>query len=254
MVSLEEMVERLKTNPSVVGVAEYGSAVLGDGPILGDYDLLAILKPPDPQVESLHFCLGGTPVDLNLRTIDQIRSLSRAVGFDSILLDARIIHDPSGIVRDELAALNARHQEAPASFCSETDIAMKRHGARHAIDKARAQLDSPPTLRRFLVHQNVYWLTQSYFEVRDLQFEGEKRALAHLREHEPRLSGLIDRFYGTTDQEEQLTLVEDIAGIVLEPVGGLWNHDELLAFGSSDDTGLQERGRQAFGWLFGEDA
>jgi len=251
VVSLGEMIERLKANASVVGLVEYGSAALGDDAILGDYDLVAFLEPPDPQVESLHFCVGETPVDLNLRTVDQIRALSRAVGFDSILLDARVIHDPSGIVAEELAALKVRHQQAPVPSCSETDLAMKRHGTRHAIDRARARLDTSPTLCCFLLHQNVYWLTQSYFEVRNLQFPGEKRALAYLRENEPQLSNLMDRFFGTTDPGKLLATAEQIAAIALQPVGGPWNHDELLAFGPAGDIDLQKKGREVYAELFG---
>ncbi len=74
MRSIPELIEKLVSNPGVVGLIEYGSACHQDVNILGDYDLFAVLKQRDPDVESLHFYVGSIPVDLGLKTLDDRRT------------------------------------------------------------------------------------------------------------------------------------------------------------------------------------
>ena len=69
MKSIYEIVDTLSNNPKVVGLIEYGSAKLNAEEILGDYDLVVVVKERDPDVESLHFHVDGIPVDLNIRSL-----------------------------------------------------------------------------------------------------------------------------------------------------------------------------------------
>jgi hypothetical protein len=121
-----------------------------------------------------------------------------------------------------------------------------RHGARHTFDKLRAGRDLPPLLKHYMLHQCVYWAVAQYFEIRGLQYKGEKHALAYLEENEPQLVEWLQRFYSTTDPDKQATLAAAIEQAVLAPVGGLWEKDELLTFGD------QAMGRRVFQILFGE--
>ena len=118
MDSIQDLVDTLVAHPAVVGLIEYGSARHEDEKVLGDYDLVAVLTERDPKVESIHFYVAKIPVDLSLRTLDDIRAITRVVGFDAVLLDGRIIHDPSGGVSREIQALRKRHQECRAPSLS----------------------------------------------------------------------------------------------------------------------------------------
>ncbi len=255
MNSIGDLIAKLEKNSEVVGLLEYGSAAHSDPEIEGDYDLIVVLRHALPLVESLHFRVGGIPVDINLRSFDQIKALEYAIGFDAILFESRVVHDPSGQLAIELEALTKRHERAEPTWATADDIAKMRHGTRHAFDKIHARMSTSPTLCSYILQQNVYWLIRSYFAVREMDFPGEKRALAHLSQHERELHDLVERFYETADRERQLGLSERIADIVLAPVGGMWKDDELLAFGEShgeDGSGdLQADGRRAFVSLFG---
>ena len=112
MQSIKSMVATLMDNPDELGLLEYGSSSAGDAQIPGDYDLLAILNNMTPRVESLHFYVDGIPVDLNLRTLDEIHRVARATGFDRILLDGRVIYDPSGSLTQEIQDLKERDRQA----------------------------------------------------------------------------------------------------------------------------------------------
>lgn len=246
MESIRELVEKLIGSPDVVGLIEYGSAQYQDRDIHGDYDLFAVLTERAPEVESLHFYVGDTPVDLNLRTLDEIRVIVRAEGFDSVLLDGRIIHDPSGGVSREIRALRERHQKSSSPTLSPRKVGGLRHGARHTFDKLRDGRHGSTTLGRYMLHQCVYWALPQYFEVRGLQYRGEKHALAYLRQNEPDLYDAFKRFYASADFDRQARLAKTIEEEVLAPIGGLWKRGEILAFGD------QAKGREVFQKLFGD--
>jgi len=245
--SLDEMLQRLKENEMVLGLVEYGSARNTDDVIEGDYDLIVVLEEYDPKVESLHFFVGGVPVDLNLRSIDSLAKMKRAEGFESVLLRGRVIHDPSGRVQHELDALRERQEALPLAPLDPSKIGGLRHGARHTFGKIRSRGKSNPTLTRYLLHQCVYWAVQQYFEIRGIEYQGEKHALAFLEAREPALYEAIEGFYASTNLDELVSQARRIEEIVLSPVGGLWQEGEILTFGDP------HKGEKMFKRLFGEE-
>lgn len=246
MKSISEMISTLRKNSAVVGLIEYGSSRHHDVCICGDYDLIVVVAERDPEVESLHFRVDGVPVDMNLRSLDDIRGIRCVEGFDSVLLDGNIIHDPTGRLAREIDEL--RKRDAAALRCgTNPDIAVMRHGHRHILDKVRSRRESMPTLSSYLLHQGVYWLVRQYFEVRDLPFKGDNHALGFLREHEPKVFLSLERFYRIADCAEQTELFRSMAEAILAPVGGLWQDEEVLTFGD------QEKGRAILHGLLGRE-
>ena len=240
-----QLVKCLQGHPDVVGLIEYGSARYQDDHFGGDYDLIVVLPERDLDVESLHFQLAGLPVDLNLRSLEDLRSLTRADGFDAVLLEGRIIHDPSGQVGRELRELGRRHEQTSAPQMTSGRVAAMRHGARHTFDKIRNGRHADTTLGRYMLHQLVYWALPQYFEVRGLPYQGEKQALASLGQMDPELHGDFREFYGTVDWERQVELARRIEEQVLAPVDGLWQDGEVLVFGD------REKGMALFRRLLG---
>ncbi len=151
MQSIDGMIALLVAHPEVLGLMEYGSARHDDESIHGDYDLFIVLKHKDSQVESLHFYVDGVPVDLNLRSLDEISSSALATGLDQTLLEARIIYDPSGRVVKEIRALKRRQEQAPSQTTSHERIAYIRHGTKHIFDKVRMRLDSMPIVSAYML-------------------------------------------------------------------------------------------------------
>ena len=244
--SIGQMVQALSDSPLVLGLIEYGSTSATNAEVIGDYDLIVVLNHEYPNVESLHFYVDGNPVDLNLRSLDEIRNLQCAAGFESVLLDGRVIFDPSGSVAQELHHLSERHRQSTPASLSAEGIAFIRHGTKHIFDKVEHRIHSNPTLCAFLLHQNVYWLIHNYLALRGLEFRGEPSTLDFLKQNEPETYGLVERFYMSRSLQEQLNLAISIAHLTLEPVGGMWGGDELLVFGDV------EAGQEMFARLFGQ--
>jgi hypothetical protein len=251
MQTIDEMISTLKHHPSVLGLIVYGSDHQADDYAIGDCDLFVVLDDKDPTVESLHFYVGSVPVDLNLVTLDEIRRLDVTDGFHLVaLLDGKALHDPTGKITRTLEELRRRRQQSPPQALSAHAIAFTRHGHRHVFDKIRGRLDTKPVFCRFLLSTNIYWLVGTYFHVRGILFKGEKHAIEYLQHHEPEVYEAMVEFYATHDLERQVEITHAISKQVLAPVDGMWQNDEILAFGDGSSEELQERGHETFRKLF----
>lgn len=251
MNNIREMIESLKHNPNVVGILEYGGRDASENLATGDYDLMIILHSCNPMVTSLHFDVGDVPVDLNLFPLAALRQLTLDNSFElQVIVEGRVIYDPTGEVqrqKERLLQAVALHQVEP---WSEHTIAFIRHGHRHLFDKVQGRLQSMPTLCQVLLYTNIYWLLENYFRLRYLPFRGPKQALAYLQEHDEVLYSLIEAFYRASSLEEKFVLSHQITAMVLEPVGGMWQKGEILAFGKEETRDLQQQGLRVYTELF----
>lgn len=244
MQTIKEMIKTLKSNPNVLGLVEYGSSHKQDDYTTGDYDLFVILKTKDNNIESLHFFINNTPLDLNIRTLKEVRELKFAKGFETAFLDARIIYDPTGKVKQELQKLIQRQTKHKPTGMTEHAIAFTRHGHKHIFDKIKGRIAEMPLLCKLLLNTNIYWLIETYFNVRNLQFKGEKYAIAFLEKNEPKIFRLIKDFYSAERPTEHVEISKRLTELILAPVGGVWKNDEVLAFG--DEKKLQQKGKELF--------
>lgn len=249
MQTIKEMILVLESNKDVLGLIEYGSPHKHDDFLTGDYDLFVILKTKDSDIESLHFYINNIPVDLNIRTPEEIKKLKFAKVFETALLDGRVIHDPTGEVKRELQELIQRHKQSKPKGITEHAIAFTRHGHKHIFDKIKGRLEETPLLCRVLLNTNIYWLIETYFKVRNLQFKGEKHAIEYLEKHEPEIYKKIVSFYAAEDIQQQVEISKGLTEHVLRPVGGVWSDNEILAFGDGVKN-TQQKGKELFQKLF----
>ena len=244
------MIKTLKANAEILGLVEYGSPHKDDNYATGDYDLFVILKSKPNDVESLHFYINKTPIDLNIKTLEEIKRSKFAKGFETALLEERVIHDPSGKVRLELQKLILRHKKHKSQKISEHSIAFIRHGHKHVFDKIKGRLEKMPLLCNILLCTNIYWLIESYFNIRNIQFKGEKHALAYLEKNEPEIFQGITNFYSAKTLKQQVKISKTLTKLILNPVGNAWKDDEVLAFGDENTKNLQQKGKKLFQKLF----
>lgn len=102
----------------------------------------------------------------------------------------------------------------------------------------------------FLLGVNMYWLVQTYFEVRNLPFKGEKHALSYLKLNEFDIYKSIEGFYAATSLHQRVEISKRLTELVLRPAGGQWKKDEILAFGDGKTKDLQKKGKELFQKLF----
>lgn len=251
--SMREMIQKLSEKQEILGLVEYGSAHYKDSDnISGDYDLLAITnKPLSDSVESLHFYIQHIPVDLNFRSIEYLKKQFNLYGFDSAFLYNRVIYDPKGVVFAELDRLKKTSESnRQVKPLPSHDIAGCRHGHKQVIDKVKKKADANPVLCRFLLNTDIYWLIMSFFSVRGMEYPGEKQALAYISEMETDIFNKLEQFYAAGDIEKKVKMVSDLTEMVLAPINGPLQEDEVVSFGSRKEPELQEKGRSLYNSLF----
>ncbi|MEO2004002.1 MAG: hypothetical protein ABGY41_07860 [Candidatus Poribacteria bacterium] len=187
---LSDLIRRLKSNPDVLGIARYGTRAPDDMTPGGDFDLFVILRERPADVESVHFHCGGIPVDMNVRTLADLRADAPLTEIDIAIATSELLYDPTGDVAALSTAVAERWQAATPRL-TEHEINWSRFCQRHALDKVRHRLDSEPLLADLLLSTNVYWLLQTYFRVRSVPYPGEKPALAHIQDAEPAMCTLM---------------------------------------------------------------
>ncbi len=229
--TVQELIARLRAQPAVAGIVRYGNRPVAATGVGGDLDLFILVDERPPDVESLHFYVGGVPVDLNVRTWRDLEQDEPLTPIDDTIYQGEILYDREGDLSRRLAALTARRMQPPRPL-SAHDIAFLRFGQRHSLDSVAGRLDSHPILCRLVLESHLYWAIQHYFLVRRLPYHGEKAALHYLERHEPELWRDLGQFYAASDLPERLTLAEALGEHVLAPVGGLWRQDEVLTFGT----------------------
>ena len=249
--NLKALVTQLKRNPSVIGLARYGSRSPADLSAGGDFDLFVFVEDRPHDIESIHFYVAGIPVDLNIRCLEDLHRLEPLTPFDTALIDAEILYDRIGTLPQELAALDERWQREPGQL-TEHGVNMRRFCQQHVLDKARGRTATDRLLCQFLLATNIYWLVEAYFAVRCLHFPGEKHALKWLSAKEPQIHAEISRFYESDDLDEKLEMNERLTELVLAPVGGPWRRDELMVLATGPDAvHLLSQGETIFRSLLG---
>ena len=246
---IASLIDQLKSNPEVLGLIRYGGRSVGEDAQGGDFDLFAIVRGRDSDLESLHFYWRTIPVDLSLRTRQDLQRESPISHIDVHLLEGEILFDRKGDLPDLLEI--ARGQWTDANILlTEQDIKFSRFSHTHALDKVRGRLTTEPLFCEFLLSANILWLVKSYFNIRRKPYPGEKGALSSLMEKEPEIGGRIKAFFDSKSLKEKLRISEKLTELVLAPVGGSWRRGEVVGLGvDCKSKNLCKKASQAFSLL-----
>ena len=248
---ISELIERLQSNSEVVGLVRYGSRTLHDTTPGGDLDLFVVVRSREPQLESIHFDWDGLPVDLGLRTLEDLDREEPVSWVDQLLVSGDVIYDQTGRLRSRVESAAKRWEcsrELP-----ENEIALCRFYQQHVLNKVDGRLTEDPTFSQMLLSINICWLMHIYFKVRALIFPGERAALRWFRENDPEVSSRIASFFATNDIHTRFGISVELTETVLEPIGGPWQPGEVIGIGVDNcATNLEEKANFVFKQLLGE--
>lgn len=244
--NLEELVIKLKNNSIVISIIEYGSRSYYDSYGNGDYDIFVIVEERFYSIESLHFYINDIPVDLNIRTIEDLKREKPLSFIDFSIYEGRVIYDKNNVVCNLIRENKQNWNEEENSF-SEHDIAFDRFSKKHVLDKVKGRLDTNPILCNLLLDTNIYWLIQSYFKFNKMAYLGEKKAISYIKKKEPDIYQQLEEFYQKSNLEDKVSITEKIIDLVLKDVGGLWKQNEIIAFGINREVNnLKEKGKKIY--------
>jgi len=248
--NLKELIIQLKNNSNVVSIIEYGSRNYCDSSIGGDYDIFVIVKDRLFSIESLHFYINEIPVDLNIRTVEDLKKKEPLSFIDLSIFDGRIIYDKNNTVNKLLKENKGKWFQKKTDYISEHDIEFERFSKKHVLDKVKGRLKTNPVMCQLLLNTNVYWLLQSYFKFNNMNYPGEKGAINFIKKNEPDIYKKIKDFYHTDNLEEKVVLTKKLSNQILKNLGGLWQKDEIIAFGINNNIeNLKKKGKKVYNEL-----
>lgn len=251
MKTIQDLIDRLKCHPRVIGIVRYGSRSVDDLSPGGDFDLFVFMDQRPTDLESIHFHVGDISVDLSLRTIDDLHSPQPIDDIDLVLLTAEILYDPTENLTEILPSLGSKWNREVAPL-TEHEIHFNRFCQQHVLDKVKGRFASNPLLCEFLLSTNIFWLIQTYFRVRLMPYLGENGALEWLEEHDGEIYNTICQFYAVSALAEKLSISEQLTDLVLSPIQGGWKKGEILAFGTNPEAAdIETKAKQIYSELIG---
>jgi hypothetical protein len=215
-----ELIEVLKSQRNVLGILEYGSRPPG----AADTDLCVVVSERPRGLESVHFWLKSGPVDLNVRTLRDLRGSGLEREFDDALREGTILWERE---TGTLSGLCARAQACPLGT---SKLARMRHGHAHYLTKLTYYRDRKPLLCHVLLCGAVHWLLRSYAAIHGLRYEGEKAVLRAIEENAPAIYAQLEALFRARSLSDKIEELERITAEVLEPIGGPWRRGEVLYF------------------------
>ncbi|MBF0315355.1 MAG: hypothetical protein HQK52_18180 [Oligoflexia bacterium] len=234
--NIPSMINKLRNNPLVIGIVEFGKNSYEQVIETGDYDLFVVLEKKNEHVKVFQFFINETLIDMNLITLDEIDVLKINNNFELNLLNGKIIYDPTGKVSEATEKLLEKWELSTPNLLSEHLVAQIRNGHRHYFEKIRNRSKTEPLLCHILLMRNMHWNLLNYFRVRNYKFKGaalgERKELEEIRKNDISMYELIEQFYATTDIDEKIKISIELTEKNLQPCGGMMKNDEIITRGN----------------------
>ncbi len=234
-VSLEEVIARLSTNKTVLGILQIGSLRGGQVGVESDYDLVIILDETQKR-----WFVGVTTIDHRFTDLIFVnRSAVQAV----LDLDLQIEQEDyrAPIVRwfrdgELLCAKNGLVGRAQEKVKRGDWIKPIRedvaYGAWFRINYNLAQLrrmilSADPLYQQVVDIRMVVYGTSDlwfgYFAQRNMEWSGDKTAIRYLSEHDPEFLQTFQQFAeGSQNRTAKFEAYERAASLATAPMGGIW--------------------------------
>lgn len=226
--SPEELIDCLRANPDVLGILRCGSASR-PGEKAADLDLCLVVRQRPPGLEAAHFWVGDTPLDMNIRTLEELTSgcVSGAPVLEDVLRCGEILFERSPGALTEIAkSEDSDHPKTP--LLDDRLKAEMRFCYAHLVRKLETHVDDEPLLCELLLGGAVHNILETYRIVHGLSNSGEKGTLKTLSQRDPHLLSHLKGSLGNASLGERIEAFRCFADGVVAPVGGLWRKDEVV--------------------------
>jgi predicted nucleotidyltransferase len=245
---LEDVLSKLKNNPSVDAILITGSTANNTMHEHSDYDLACILRNAPPKImgvttfvdhkfseiffyslEEVKQALENKIIDLNTKE-GWIANWSR---------DGKIVCDKSGL----LGRLKLKSQKI-GNDVGESLVYRSWYRINYNLvqDTRYFEFDREiyQTALKIKLLNSILQVFLGYFEIIKIAWTGEKEAVKWLKENDP---AFLDLFQQCLDAngDGKFKLYKKLAELALEPVGGAWKANAVAIMPSSDvnEKGLE---------------
>lgn len=249
--TLDEVIGRLARQEEVVGIVLLGSTAKAALTADSDYDLLLILEQLAVPLHVVFTTIDGRLADVifsDRRFIDHIlrddalEPESAAAGnLMNWLQKGQVVYDHTG----QIGLAQAKIQEGvwllppdqKAVYNVWKGIHYNYHQTRRMLAAADPVYQTAVDLRLTYMLADVWF---GYFTVRQLPWEGEKKAVRYWQSHDPDYLAVFQSYLVTTERQERFALYTQLAQRTLEPIGGLIHTPATLVTLPGDDWAVTD--------------
>jgi hypothetical protein len=212
--TIEQFVTELRKNPDVLGILLFGSRARGNNREDSDVDLLVIVKHGFHRIVEERANLA---FEIIFTTEDQAISFWRANPDDTAELwkTARILFDRNGTMQ-RLQNVGAEILSQGKAPLPAEQLAHIRFDIGDQVKAIEAFAYSDPVTARLLLSAKMLYLTELYFDIRQLWTPPPKQRLAVIKEIDSRFYDLIAKYYEAPSLSMQIDAFKSILAIVLE--------------------------------------
>lgn len=214
--SLQEIIAKLLQNDNVDALLLCGSTATGKQTRNSDYDLVLVVKEKPEKLLSLFTHIDGLPADIFFYSVADIkRIISDKQAKDGgetwlmhWLLEGKISFDKSGDLSKLQNMISEIH--GPPDTSAGT-VAYKVNY--NLVNNTRYFESNDPLYHSALEIRLLYSIVEAlvgYFSMRHIYWEGEKKAIQYLEDHDPEYLSIFQKTAGASNLQDRFVAYRDL--------------------------------------------
>ena len=215
-----EKIKELQDLDTCLGAFVFGSAARGEVTKDSDLDVKVIVSNSKGCTSISHPFINDIKLDINFLSLDLIEKFTKEDIEKGeripMIAESIIIFDKTG----QLKQLKKKAVAAKPKKITNLDPTWIQYMVYHATNKAKRHLISDPLSSLLSLDSNLEELLKFHYQLNRRWWLSNKRLLKDIREWDPKLNILLEKFLLSHDVHLKFKLWEKIASHVLIPLGG----------------------------------
>ncbi len=211
---LKTFLEELKSKPDVLGVIMFGSWARGDNRPNSDVDLIVILTEgyrrtveyKNKQAFEIIYTTEKSALDFWQSKKDDCYDLWNV---------AKVLYDKEGAV-NRLRVEADKIIKAGKKPIDEYQKEQYKFSAEDELTAVKVKIKTDPATANLVLSKSVLFLTELFFNLRQMWVPAPKQRLAKIRETSPKLAELFEQFYVSSIFDKRIELVEKIIPLIFQ--------------------------------------
>lgn len=215
-----QAIERLEAHDRYLGAFIFGSLVREEATEQSDCDVQVIVNEDNPCTNINHPIIGGVKLDLTFLSLEQLKARTQQEMEKReripLIAEAVIVFDKT----NQLSDLQAQAKQAQPMKTRPEELQFLQFMFFHGNDKVQRNLETDPLTALLVMHVSLNEFLHYHYQIHQKWWVSSKRLLADLRQWDPPLAQLLERFVTTCEVQTKFAYWSAIIDHILEPVGG----------------------------------
>jgi len=213
-------IKQLKNLPHYSGAFVFGSAARGEVSKNSDLDIKVIVSNKRTCDGINHPHINDIKLDVSFITLAEFKKQTtidmEKGGRIPMIAESIILFDKTG----QLRQLKELAKKAKPKKLTNNDCNWIQFMVYHATDKAKRHLLSDPLSSLLSLDSNLEEILKFHYQINRRWWLSNKRLLIDIRQWDPKLNLMLEKFLLTHGVQRKYNLWEEIINHILEPLGG----------------------------------